>query len=107
MAQLDLSNAHITPIYPPANIASYLFLNSGNYLFFNENGTQITEGSSGSILVEQTSYFKIYYSGTFTASGTEFYIGRVNLQPIWRVSGVSFSVGDTYAFTIRADITLN
>lgn len=106
MAQLDLSNAHITPIFPPANDAGYLFLASSNFRFFDVNGQQIASGS-GSILVEQTSNFKVYYSGSFTASGTEFYIGKLNTQPVWRVSGVSFSVGDTYAFTIRADIILN
>lgn len=106
MAQLDLSNAHITPVYSPANDGTYLILTPTNWKFSDANGTDISSGS-GSILVQTTSYFKVYYSGTFTASGTQFYIGKVNSQPVWRVSGVSFASGDTYAFTIKANIQLN
>lgn len=106
MAQLDLSNAHITPIYSPANDATYLSLTSGNWNFSDASGNAISSGS-GSILSQNVGDFKIYYSGSFTASGTQFFVGKINTQPIWRVTGVSFASGDTYSFTIKANIQLN
>lgn len=106
MAQLDLSNAHISVanISPleNANLSlnqSWNFRNASKVQISNGNGSQASRDKDGILL---------RYYGTFTASGTEFYLFSNNSYGNhWRISNVSFSSGDTYDFTIAANLTCN
>ena len=60
-------------------------------------------------LINEQKQLVYQYSGTFTASGTEFCFGYAVGGSIaaWRVRNISFSNGDTYNFTINATLTCN
>ena len=106
MAQLDLSHAHIIPVYANPGKFSYLGLNdTASTHLRNASGTELSDGSKNLINTAKDT-FKIQYSGTFKASGTEFYIAFSNYN-VWKVTNVSFSSGDTYSFIVKANIMLN
>lgn len=106
MAQLDLSNAHIEPYSTRISGSEWLGFgpNYGGELR-NSSGNSITGNAARSVISSTTSSFKLHYSGTFTASGIEFYF--FDSPNTWRVTGVSFESGDTYSFTVKANIVLN
>lgn len=100
MAQVDFSNAIITP--NTSNILYNSDLTLYNNVLRDVSGNSIVRNSSIVSNIAENTVLKLTYSGEFLASGTEFYIG---LNNDWRVSNISFSSGDTYTFSIRADLT--
>ena len=113
MAQVDFSNAvldirtDISIEYPMAH-ADYLILASSPQIY-NSASNRINNNYSSSIILNTPSKVSILFSGAFTASGTEFYLGGSNF-PMWRpwkVSNISFSSGDTYAFVIDIEVSGN
>lgn len=99
MAQVDFSNAVIEP--DGRNVWTY-----SGYMCLFSNTIVALEGAAVSI-VANASYSKVYesktkvrflYTGEFTDSGTGF---RMGSGVTWRVTGVSFSAGDTYSFEVE------
>ena len=112
MAQVDFSNAVLdlysgNPSYAdkPMNSSDYLNLGGNNsHILVNTSGSSIVSNSSKTIITNTPSKVSILYTGTFTASGTEFLTYEA---PRWRVSNVSFSSGDTYSFVIDIEVSGN
>lgn len=113
MAQVDFSNAVLDirtdrQINNPMTMSDYMMLTyNAGYLY--DNNTTIISPGSLSILLNTPTKVSILYTGTFNTSGTEIYIGdgRYNYpenRP-WRVSNISFSNGDTYAFVIDIEVS--
>lgn len=108
MAEVDFSHARIQPatsygghsnLENPAKY-QYVSLATVDYLYdINENTIASLNRTQ---LVNQQKQLVYQYSGTFTASGTEFYFGHS--LAIWKVSNISFSSGDTFIFQIQADL---
>ena len=103
MAAVDFSNARISvdptrtksPIFP-------VYLNLGSNYFSDSNGNVINTGTFTRDVDEQ-SKLSYKYSGTFTASGTEFYFGDYySWQQRWHISNITFRSGDTYEFKVTA-----
>lgn len=106
MAEVDFSHARITPsgnINPSGS--SYLGMTS-SMLFSDSSLSTLISSGSRSQLVNTQKQFVYQYQGTFTANGTEFYVGNIvnNVSHVWKVSNISFQSGDTYVFKIRADL---
>lgn len=113
MAQVDFTNARISP-YTGNGIApssprvnptrySYVTLTSSTE-FLDASGNRVSQPTKTTLKNAQKQ-FVILYNGTFTASGTEFYIVYDNGGCAgWKVSNISFSSGDTYVFSIKADL---
>lgn len=114
MAQVDFSNARIAP-YTGSAIApswsrvnptyfTYLTLTSSTDII-DANGSRISQATITTLKNAQKQ-FVILYSGTFSASGTEFYIAYAAGTAVagWKISNISFSSGDTYVFSIKADL---
>lgn len=114
MAVVDFSNAVLdvraNNVYNP--------MTQGNYMRFNESSalydattTQITTNTSNRVIRDTPTKTTILYMGTFTTSGTEFYMGdgRYNYPEyrMWKVSNISFSANDTYAFVIDIEVSGN
>ena len=101
MAQLDLSNAHISVSTSSPFDNAHLSVYGASLR--DSNATVISSGSTN--LIERTKNREITrFYGTFTASGTEFFLSN---PPAWHVTNVSFQSGDTYDFTIGANLTCN
>lgn len=99
MAQVDFSSAVLTKPNTSAWSTANLKLNDNALKDANNNliaSPTITRTNTATRLTHN-------YSGSFTASGTEFYIGNLSG---WYVSGISFSAGDTFNFAIDIDITV-
>lgn len=109
MAEVDFSNAKITPstlsgwVNPTVN--SDISLNPSGYYLFDSNNTQISGAIYLDKLLNTQKQLVIQYQGTFTASGTEFYVRTVSSYMAgWRVYNISFNSGDTFIFQIKADL---
>ena len=114
MAQVDFSNARIEPYdtwggYPLKNptFNANLGLNygGGNSNLFNINDQVISSSFTCTQLINQQKQLMYLYQGTFSASGTEFYIKGDTV--VWKVSNISFSNGDTFVFQINATLVCN
>ena len=106
MAQVDFSNAVIEPAGTKNPIGTvYVNLRNTSGYLRNASGTTIGSGSYSSLVSESKQYI-IQYRGTFSASGTEFYVYSAN-DGKWRVSNITFNSGDTYEFMINATLTCN
>jgi len=109
MALVDFTNARIEPnSSSPLNPMEYIRLGinavTENIVPRNSSGSAIGTGSSGSLSADSW-YEKMYFQGTFTASGNEFYLGTSAASNVlWKVSNISFSSGDTYSFYIDMEI---
>lgn len=110
MAVVDFSNARIEPV----GTKSIFGNNSNSHLnlrdsFRNASGTVINSGTITQVVSAQNQLLYAY-SGTFAASGTEFYIGQSissgSIVHAWRISNISFQSGDTYSFQINASLLL-
>jgi hypothetical protein len=108
MAYVDFSNAKIECIHKGALGKAYFGLDgSGGTMFlnlFNSDGDSITSASTATAEVSLEG-FKIIRTGTFTESGTEFYIKVYNMvvggtDIAWKISNVLFNEGDSYSFEI-------
>ena len=106
MAQLDLTNAHIQPYSTNPTLWHHLAMLENNYLY-DVNVNAISDGTKIKVS-ENNNSFRVRLAGTFTASGTEFYIVHKPQQTTygWKVTNVSFAVGDTYDFSIDAHLTV-
>lgn len=112
MAEVDFSHAKIAPatsfngsttVNPTAN--SDVSLNPNGYYLYNSNGDSISSAMYPTKLINTAKQMVLQYSGTFTASGTEFYVRTVgSYMAAWRVYNISFSSGDTFIFQIKADL---
>ena len=106
MAEVDFSNARIevdsTSNQNPTTTAEVLLAN-GTTLVDSSN-TVIGSGRA-TRLINQQKQLMYNYTGSFTASGTEFYFGTN--QSRWKVSNISFSSGDTYVFQVNASLVCN
>ena len=110
MAQIDFTNAVLEPngTYKPMTFDWLMYTWGDDYLF-NAGKSSISTGSQTVVLNSPTKA-TIVKTGTFTASGTEFYIGyydRVSTQIPWKVSNISFNAGDTYSFAIDIEVSGN
>lgn len=106
MAQVDFSNALLEPRsgQKPITESYNLYLNNTSYLF-DSNGANVVTSPSKSTLVSTPSKVTILYSGTFSASGTEFYMCNSSDKQ-WKVSNISFNPGDTYSFAIDIETSI-
>lgn len=115
MAEVDFSNA----IIEPADLSSWktpiyyenLSLNRGSG-FYNSAGNMITNNLSfggRTQIVNKQKQMVWQYQGNFTDSGTEFYLRQDGGTPLagWRVYNISFNNGDTFLFTINAELICN
>lgn len=107
MAEVDFSNARLS--VDPARTKSPIdpnYLNLIANYFYDSNWNRISTVSFTRVVDEQNRVSYIY-SGTFTASGTEFYFGDAypsEFDQRWRVSNITFSSGDTYQFKVTANL---
>lgn len=111
MAQADFTNAVLTPYNNPTYFSPlvnpYESLNT-NFLANPSTTSSIGTGSVNRLNTSQNERYDVF-SGTFTASGNEFYIASANnvAYIFWKVSNVTFNSGDTFNFQIHVDMTLN
>lgn len=108
MAQVDFSNARIE-IYTASNKPNptqSMYVNLQTGVLNNSEGVRIVNNYSVSVQTSEAKQLILLYQGTFTASGTEFYISAGSSAP-WKVSNISFNSGDTYVFQINATLTCN
>lgn len=109
MAQVDFSNAvlDVNTGYYPLRMQSYISLGA-NRILVNSTGTPITQNSAMSVVENTPSKVSILYTGSFDTSGTEFYLHDGDTaHRYWKVSGISFSSGDTYSFIIDIETSGN
>lgn len=114
MAEVDFTNAKIEPVsnlggglYNPTAAAN-VSLASTNYLC--DSSLNNIASLTRTQLINQQKQLMFLYQGTFTASGTEFYIYGVSGSTrvgAWRIYNISFSSGDTFIFQINADLVCN
>lgn len=119
MAQVDFSNARIEPStitsssFPTAiNPTAYenvMLSGVGNTALWDASMNTVSDPVTITRLVNEKKQLMYLYQGTFTASGTEFYILNANQGIItgWKISNISFSAGDTYVFQINATLVCN
>ena len=113
MAEVDFSNARIEPatIYKSetmvnATINSNLSLDNG--FLRNVSGSSISTDVQRSVLVNEKKQLMYLFQGSFSASGTEFYVYKSDGgKAAWKISNISFSAGDTYVFQINATLVCN
>lgn len=111
MAQVDFSNAVLdvntdSPANPPMSYNSYMRIGYESVLY--DDTQVITVGQSMSILLNTPTKTSILFTGKFTTGGTHFYIGTdTNYRRVWKVSNISFSANDTYAFVIDIEVSGN
>ena len=111
MAEVDFTNARIEPSslgnwVNPTNAAD-VSLNNYSYYLLDSSGSSISSALSPTQLINQQKQLMFLYQGTFTASGTEFYIRPTSSLSGWKVSNISFNSGDTFVFQINATLTCN
>ena len=106
MAEVDFSNAIIAPSDMQSRnptVREYASLNTA--WIRNSSGTAIGSGNYTMVSEEQTKVV-FQYQGSFSASGTEFYIiyNYMSNYSGWKISNISFNSGDTFNFKIQADL---
>lgn len=111
MAQIDFSNAVLTPVR-----ATYM----NPYMSFepttnvsmricNSSGSEIGSITTRQRLVDETGKFVEIYIGNIgsgQSAGTEFYIAMGSSPPhsnFWQISNISFTGGDTFILQIKAE----
>ena len=116
MAEVDFSNARIEPCnvvitsstnVNPTKFTNVSLWNNPLYIYSVSQGhtTAIGNGTE-TRLTNQQKQLVYLYQGTFSASGTEFYIlnSDSSSHAGWKISNISFNSGDTFVFKIRADL---
>lgn len=107
MALVDFSNAIIEPDPTRSSCPLYAMatnINLENLYFFDSSGNQIGNGECTVVVMDKYN-LSLVYTGTFSASGTEFYMGTLGSG--WKVSNISFSNGDKYDFQVNVTLTCN
>lgn len=102
MAEVDFTNARIAP-YGTSNSIKYGHLNINNGNLFDTSNNVIGTGNY-TIMKDTQKQLVVLYRGTFSASGTQFLVQANNSDAPWKVSNISFNNGDTYVFSIKADL---
>lgn len=102
MAVVDFSNAVLDVSGNNKPMANAYLNIAGGTTMTNASGTRITSGETSRILSNTISKVSILKTGIFTASGTECF-----LVGMWRISNISFSPDDTYAFVIDIETSVN
>ena len=104
MAQVDFSNAvlDVNSNNKPMTNINYMELGTGNGVLTNGSSV-INTNASVSIIQNTPSKVSLLFTGTFTASGNTCY---TNYQR-WKISNISFSSGDSYAFVIDIEVSGN
>ena len=110
MAEVDFSNAIFTIVAGSGATSTNPILSSdlalNNRTLWDATGNAISSSSSTATKIQsENTIQKISYSGEFTASGTEFYISTAPSNIRYKVSNISFNSGDSYSFSVRADLT--
>lgn len=104
MAEVDFSNARITPIRNTSNNMSFYYINLPRGLRNCFDVSSNTIGTlNGQVITNRQKQAVLLYQGSFTASGTEFYMANSG-GGWWKISNISFQSGDTFIFKIRADL---
>lgn len=103
MAQVDFSNAHIAP-YDKNPIGTYNTGFATVTSFRDSGGNTITNTVSLTTLKNESAEAIYRFTGSFSASGTEFYFGYASSYICWRVTNVTFSSGDTFDFSVKLNI---
>lgn len=113
MAQVDFSNAVLDvwdnrPTQPskPFTEQNYMNFDASFSLYNYENGSYSVINTNGTktILSNTPSKVSFLYTGEFSVGGTYFLMTN---NAIWKVSNISFSAGDTYAFVIDIEVSGN
>lgn len=107
MAQIDFTNAvlDVNGASTPMNLSKNIGFNNSATLY--DANASVASNGSKSVLSQSPTKVSILYTGTFTKSGTEFYITGSTNQFQWKVSNISFSTNDTYAFVIDVETSGN
>lgn len=104
MAQVDFTNARIAP-YGTKNPTEYSYVNMSQGTLYDANGNSVCTNIGYTITKNVQKQLVIIFSGTFTTSGTQFFVqSTYNSNCPWKVSNISFNNGDTYVFSIKADL---
>lgn len=109
MAEVDFTNARIEPFsglsgLPNPTSKSYLGLDTNNLYDVVNYTTEVGVGTRTRVKDAQKSFVNLY-SGTFNTSGTQFGVWALGgTLTGWKVSNITFSAGDTYVFSIKADL---
>lgn len=109
MAMVDFTNAKIEPATSSYNPTFTVDVGLSNNIL-SSSGSIITTGASRIRTVNEKKQIVYLYQGTFTTSGTEFYIQYSTSEITytnWRVYNISFADGDTYLFQVKADLICN
>lgn len=107
MAQVDFSNAVLDVYRSEKPMTHNDYLRLQNHGFFYNGGSVNEQSGSVSVITNTPTKVSLLYTGTFTASGTEFYIAYTANAGTFKVSNISFSAGDTYAFVIDIEVSGN
>ena len=108
MAQVDFSSATISSVNQnTVRTIAQADLGVTSAIIVDENANQIANITSTTDFSESVTQRSIRFVGSFTASGTKFYLrlNAVNSANMWEVSNISFSSGDLFDFII--DISLS
>lgn len=112
MAQVDFSNAILRPQKTSLNRTSfdrpYLALAQNGAHIINANSVDVANVSGIDLIVNAEKQFVVQYTGTFTASGTRFFIsyGSADMgEARWMMDNVTFASGDTFVFQIKVQLT--
>ena len=104
MAQVDFTNAVIEPYgNNPAKDANVGLMGINTMYFYNDSGSTSISSPTVTTITQDQRTILAKYSGTFSASGTAFRM-VYNGSTHWRVSNISFANGDSYEFSIKANL---
>lgn len=110
MAQVDMTNARLTPLKPYISSYGYLDFNNSGFYVRNESYEFIASSTSVTVLSVTLTKVLLEISITFNKSGTQFFIyttdrsgGSTTRGNSWKVDNISFSSGDTCIFRIEAE----
>lgn len=113
MAQVNFSNAILTPpstpVFDTGGLGLGITNNNDAKRLWNNAGSYITSSYDVTIIINEQKRRVAQYQGTFSASGTEFYFGTGGSDATkkWKISNISFGIGDTYTFQIPVNLICN
>jgi hypothetical protein len=106
MADVDFSSAVLDANTYPMRGGNYMGLSDDR--LWDSSFQVINTNRSVRIITNTITKVSVLFSGTFTASGTEFYLGYLSAyERGWRVSNIAFSSGDAYSFVIDIEVSGN
>ena len=107
MAFVDFSNAQLhLPSNSSFNITTDAYACIYNGYLVNASGQAVSTNYNVQLLIDEPKKLVFQYTGTFTASGTEFYFGVRNaVNEKYKITGVNFQNGDQYSFQIPITLT--